>query len=116
MGKFIDLTGQKFGRLIVIKRVENNNSNRPRWLCKCICGKYTIVDSNHLKSNHTKSCGCLQKEMRVLANINNKNGVIHGKHETRLYRIYGNMKARCYNQNNKDYKYYGERNIKMCDE
>jgi hypothetical protein len=116
MGKLINLAGQKFGRLTVIKRAENNSFNRPRWICKCDCGNYSIVSSSHLKSNHTKSCGCLQKEIRILSNINNKNGVIHGKHNTRLYRIYENMKQRCYNSNNKDYKNYGGRGITVCDE
>ena len=55
----IDLTGQKYGKLTVIKRVENNISNRVSWLCKCDCGNETIVDSNSLRTGNTKSCGCL---------------------------------------------------------
>lgn len=55
----IDLTGQKYNKLTVIKRVENNTSNKVSWLCKCDCGNETIVDSNSLRTGNTKSCGCL---------------------------------------------------------
>ena len=55
----IDLTGQKYGKLTVIKRIDNSISNRVSWLCKCDCGNETIVDSNALRSGNTKSCGCL---------------------------------------------------------
>lgn len=58
----IDLTGQKFGYLTVVKKVEKE-SNLPTtfWLCKCDCGKETIVTASNLKSGHTKSCGCLKR-------------------------------------------------------
>ena len=59
----IDLTNQRFGRLIVLKRVENAKDGHARWLCQCDCGNTTIVNSNVLKRNHTKSCGCLNKEV-----------------------------------------------------
>lgn len=64
MGKFIDLTDQKFGRLTVIKRVENDKQGRPKWLCKCNCkdGNEKIVRASALKKGNTQSCGCLQKE------------------------------------------------------
>lgn len=62
MGKFIDLTGQKFNRLIVLERVNNKTGNRYKWKCQCECGSITLVDPKNLKNEHTKSCGCLQKE------------------------------------------------------
>lgn len=65
MPKLIDLTGKNFNRLTVIKRAEkNSSSNSPQWECKCSCGnpEIIIVDGAHLRSGHTKSCGCLQKE------------------------------------------------------
>jgi hypothetical protein len=61
MGKFIDLTGMRFSRLIVIKRATNKNKVT-RWHCKCDCGNTSIVQSCALKSGHTKSCGCYNKE------------------------------------------------------
>jgi hypothetical protein len=63
VGKFIDLTGMKFGRLTVIKRVENDKNGGLKWLCKCVCGNECIVLGNNLKRNHTNSCGCLDKEL-----------------------------------------------------
>lgn len=59
---FIDLTGQKFGRLTVIGRVKNSKGGTARWLCKCGCGNEKIVRSDSLKNKHTRSCGCLHEE------------------------------------------------------
>jgi hypothetical protein len=62
-GKFIDLTGQKFGRLTVIERAENKRGSRqPYWLCKCECGNEKVIRVDHLKSGHTVSCGCYNSE------------------------------------------------------
>ena len=60
-----NLVGQIFGRLTVIERAENANDGHARWLCECECGKTTIVNSNVLKKGHTKSCGCLNREVAV---------------------------------------------------
>ena len=62
MGRFNDLTGQKFNRLTVIKRADNIGKHTA-WYCNCDCGsKNIIVTSDNLKSNNVKSCGCLQRE------------------------------------------------------
>lgn len=61
MPAFKDLTGQKFGKLTVIKRAPNIGKN-VAWECKCDCGNITIVTSHNLASGHTKSCGCLKTE------------------------------------------------------
>ena len=61
MAKFIDITGQKFGRLTVIQRAKNKN-NRVMWTCQCDCGNILDVRSDQLRRGVTKSCGCLQKE------------------------------------------------------
>ena len=67
MPKFEDLTGQKFGMLTVIKRVDDylypNGKRSGQYLCKCDCGNETIVVLNNLKSGRTKSCGCLLKNI-----------------------------------------------------
>lgn len=62
MSGFIDITGQKFGRLLVIKRVENNKYEGAKWLCRCMCGKEKIINGKGLRSGHTQSCGCFHKE------------------------------------------------------
>lgn len=60
MSRCIDLTGQKFGKLIALKRVENSKNGQARWLCKCECGNEVIVQSNHLNNGNIKSCGCIK--------------------------------------------------------
>lgn len=63
MGRKIDLTGKVFGKLTVIKEhPERTPQGSVQWLCKCECGKPTIVSGDNLRRNHTLSCGCLQKE------------------------------------------------------
>lgn len=61
MAKIIDLTGQRFGKLVVIKRVPNKNK-RTMWLCKCDCGNEVEVRSDQLRGGITNSCGCLHME------------------------------------------------------
>jgi len=56
----VDLTGQKFCRLTVLKRSENQNGSAVRRLCRCECGTETIATTNELRSGHKKSCGCLK--------------------------------------------------------
>lgn len=80
MGKFIDLTGQRFGRLTVIKRVEDHISPSGRhsiqWMCLCDCQKqksederkYIKVSSSHLRSGHSTSCGCKLHETLLKRN------------------------------------------------
>ena len=63
MKKVIDLTGQRFGRLTVIKRAENNKYGTAQWTCKCECGNTIYSTASNLKSGRTKSCGCLQREL-----------------------------------------------------
>lgn len=62
MPRPLDLTGQKFGELTVIKKSKTRKSNRIAWDCKCSCGNETIVITSHLTSGHTRSCGCLHKK------------------------------------------------------
>lgn len=107
--KFVDLTGQKFERLTVIKRAENKGS-QTMWLCRCDCGKERIVCSGNLKSGHTKSCGCLNDEK--VGNLNKT----HQKCNTRLHSIWTAMKSRCYNPKNNRYKNYGLKGITVCEE
>ncbi len=63
--KVVELTGQRFGRLVVIRCLGSYQTGErkfKRWLCQCDCGNFTEVRTGHLtSSNGTKSCGCLQK-------------------------------------------------------
>lgn len=66
MNNFNDLTNKKFGKLIVIKRVQDHikpsGKHAVRWLCRCDCGNEAVVLGSDLKSSKTKSCGCLHKK------------------------------------------------------
>ena len=64
MGKFIDITGQKFSRLTVISRAESRGRST-MWNCVCECGEEKVVHGSSLRSGETRSCGCLLKEMRI---------------------------------------------------
>ena len=110
MGSFKDITGRVYGRLTVIDRVENDKHNQARWKCLCECGNYTVAVTSELNRGNVRSCGCLNREISKM--VNSK----HGFKYTRLYKVWGGIKKRCYNQNCKSYKNYGGKGITMCDE
>ena len=110
--KLVDLTGQRFGRLVVLRRAENIG-RQTAWLCKCDCGNEKTVPMWNLRSGQTISCGCYADEVRV---ANGKAGQTHGLSYSRLYTIWIGMKQRCYYPKHKHFKRYGERGIKVCDE
>ena len=110
MAKALDLTGQRFGRLMVIKRLENNNRGDTVWLCQCDCGNFSRAVSTRLKIGHTQSCGCLRREKLYKVNV------LHRKSHSRLNNIWKSMKGRCYCESNTSFKDYGARGIKVCDE
>ena len=73
MGKFIDLTGKKFGKLTVVSRnsdkISQCGQRRTTWNCVCDCGNKTIVSSNNLRRGHTNSCGCLNLNRERFINL-----------------------------------------------
>lgn len=112
--KKIDLTGIKFGRLTVVREAISKHPGRPEWECLCECGNVVFVTTPSLRRGATKSCGCFHKDR--LKETASTHGLTHDKNgrKTRLYVAWINMKGRCYKVNGKDYKYYGERGIKVC--
>ncbi|WP_260164830.1 AP2 domain-containing protein [Lentilactobacillus buchneri] len=64
MSKLIDLTGKRFGRLVVLKRGPNQGE-QPMWLCKCDCGNQTEAQGINLQSGYIRSCGCLRRDRLV---------------------------------------------------
>jgi hypothetical protein len=109
MRKLIDLTGQKFNKLFVIKLEKYIGGGRSTWLCRCDCGNEKIITGYSLKNSNTKSCGCIKKEGNNLRHGCSKIGK-----KSRTYTTWQLMKARCENKNNKNYKDYGGRGIKIC--
>lgn len=115
MPPLLDLAGQIFGRLTVIKVLPKDPNKRDRyWECLCSCGGTCVVSRSDLRSGDTKSCGCLKI-------INARGPKKHGfasqnKKAHPAYTVYLGMKARCHNPNHKAYKDYGGRGIYVCDE
>lgn len=110
MSKAIDLTGQKFGKLTVL-RLDHirkyNKCTKYYWLCLCECGNYCISSQNQLSRGKTKSCGCIQQKYF---------GIKHNLRNTKLYNNWDNIKKRCYAKTDYHYKWYGKRGITICDE
>ncbi len=111
MRQLIDLTGQNINRLTVIERVDNDKYGYVKWLCRCECGKETIVRGGNLKNGHTKSCGCLKKELVIQRNYKHGHSLDGG---SKTYKTWESMIQRCTNLKNKAYKNYGGRGIKVC--
>lgn len=109
MGKFIDLKGKKFNRLVVIEKAYKKN-NKTYWRCVCDCGKEVCVEAQKIRNGHTKSCGCYKLD------ITKKTNSTHKLSNSRLYLVYRSMLRRCYYVKTQNYKYYGGRGIKVCDE
>lgn len=112
MPAFKDLTGHRYGRLTVVERASNSESGRTRWLCKCDCGNSIVTLGNSLQSGRTKSCGCYQQEH--CSHVTH--GMTRGGKIPRLYHVWLNMKDRCSNPNNCEFKNYGGRGIDVCEE
>lgn len=107
--KFQNLSGQKFGKLTVLKRIKNKGHN-PHFLCLCECGNLKECDSYMLKYGKITSCGCDSKQKRIIAHTK------HNETKTRLYNIWQQMKQRCYNEKSISFIYYGQKNITICNE
>lgn len=107
-----NLTGQRFGRLVVESLVcTEAAANIPTlWLCKCDCGNKAVVRATNLRSGNTNSCGCLQKE------IAKKRNTTHGQSGTRLYVAWQHMIGRCTRKSDGNYQCYGGRGITVCPE
>lgn len=105
-GTYTDLSGRRFGKLIVIKKIESYISPKgkkyAKWQCLCDCGNSVEAFAVHLKQGRTISCGCARKT--------------HDMTNTRVYNIWRGIKGRCNNQNSTSYKNYGKRNITICEE
>jgi hypothetical protein len=115
MPKPIDLRGQRFGRLVAVRR---NGAYRGQtlWLCLCDCGAAHTATSRNLRTGQTKSCGCLQRDlsrarMMYRANPNYR----HGQEGTPEYRAWTGAKRRCECTRDSGYKNYGGRGITVCE-
>jgi len=111
MGKIINISGEKYGRLTVIEYDYTNSKNgRFKWVCKCECGNIKSIDGHSLRKGLTKSCGCIKIEQNKA--LNTKHGEANKSGE---YRAWKAIKKRCYWQKYENYHNYGGRGIIVCE-
>ena len=113
--KKIDLTGQKFGRLLVLGQANLVKGSRLYWDCSCSCGGFSVVRGSHLRGGNTSSCGCYQSECVAKRG---RAGATHGQtaRNRQLYGIHWKMLNRCNDPDNEAYKWYGGKGIRVCEE
>jgi len=116
--------GQKFGRWTIIE--EKTSYRQPNgklcrvFLCKCDCGKESLIKLGTLRNGKSRSCGCYMREVNKKAIV--KRSTIHGntsKNDNEyksLFFVWNSIKQRCYNQNSSGYYKYGAKGIKVCSE
>ena len=109
MPSMIDITGLRFGMLVVLKKDESPH-RKLRWWCKCDCGVTKSVDGSSLRGRRSTSCGCQRRDKL------SESSITHGRSGTREYRIWKNIKARCLNKNLPTAQHYSGRGISMCAE
>jgi hypothetical protein len=115
MPKFIDISGQKFGRLLAKNPVTQKLAAK-KWACLCDCGNIAVVAGAKLRNGHTQSCGCLQKERASEANLRHgQTGYPRKGRPTKEYNTWSMMLKRCRNKNAADYSSYGGRGISVCE-
>lgn len=106
-----DLTGQRFGRLLVTGAAPPGASG-PRWACACDCGQHKTVLQGSLRCGETRSCGCLRRE--VVRERMTKHGHASRDGITKTYRIWSSMVARCTIPSATGYDRYGAVGITVC--
>lgn len=105
-----NISGQKFGRLTVLSFDHVGSYGHSYWLCECDCGNTTVVERSNLLNGGTVSCGCYGREQSRMGSVT------HGLSNTRLYKIWMDMKGRCNNTHDHAYDRYGGRHITVCEE
>lgn len=115
MAKIKDITGVKFGRLTAVGFTGRVNKRGALWRCLCECGRETDVVGAHLRSGHTKSCGCISRELaRIPKNVKHGHTRLANKAGASEYHIWSTMKQRCLNPKTANYSRYGGRGITIC--
>ena len=107
--KILDLSGRRFGRLVVLEPLARRSSNGSvRWQCRCDCGNVGDHKRDDLLSGGSESCGCLRRELLQ------KRMRTHGLSKTPMYKVWGGIIQRCENPNDQNFKWYGGKGIRIC--
>lgn len=114
MAEIIELTGKRFGYLVVLFQAAKPRSlsnTRAQWWCQCDCGNALRVEGASLRNGPTKSCGC--QMVAMIAKAKTKHGH-RTDGATREYESWCGMLARCLNPRLDSYRHYGGRGISVC--
>lgn len=113
--RLADLAGQRFARLTVRERAGSNRHGNATWLCDCDCGEQITVASGHLRSGHSRSCGCLIRETTAGIGLQSKRRHGHAaeRRHSRAYSSWHAMKQRCLNPRNRAFGHYGARGVSV---
>ena len=106
VSRYVDITGKRFGRLVVLSEIGIDDKHKRMWNCICDCGNSKEACTHDLIGGRIRSCGCLLRTPSI------KHGLSHSP----IYKTLVQMKARCYNPNHPEYKNYGARGISICNE
>ena len=107
--KTIDISNQRFGRLVAIEK-SSNIHKKTAWKCLCDCGNIVYVSTSNLTCGKIRSCGCIRREAII------KQNTTHNQRHTPLYEVWKSIRQRCYNSKCSAYKNYGARGITVCEE
>jgi hypothetical protein len=99
IGKLKVIGSAGFKEIVVKKKIY-------LWECVCECGRKVVVKTEDLRNGFKKSCGCLRSS---------RGGILNNPRTIRLYKIWRQMKQRCFNPKHIGYKNYGAKGIKVCD-
>lgn len=115
VGRAADLTGRTFGRLTVIAFAGGQGAGRPaRWFCRCSCGGNVTTTASALVRGQSTSCGCYRREQISKAKRTHGESSWKQHHATPEYSAWHGMIGRCHNQNDQNFRLYGERGIVVC--
>jgi hypothetical protein len=109
MPRKIEMTGKRYGRLVVLGEHGKVHGSIITWACLCDCGNSKVIRGDKLRNGETRSCGCFARESA------SERFTKHGGRKTKLYGIWSGMVNRVTNPNNDRYDSYGGRGIKVCD-
>ena len=115
MKPLLNLSGRRFGRLLVVLRAPSDGRGRAMWWCLCECDITTVVASRHLVDGKIRSCGCLRGEITRRRNLTANPNFVHGRTKTPEWESWQAMIKRCTNPNASNWRRYGGRGITVCE-
>jgi len=112
----MNLSGQIVGRLTVVEVAAPQGArSRPRWTCRCSCGRLVVVRQDHLRAGAIRSCGCLKLEVTKFTNTRHGHARASTVGQSPTYRTWADMCKRTTNPNSTRWPDYGGRGIRVCE-